>query len=113
MQIEFWVCALITAVSAGVSFSYALSGWREAGPAGRTASMYAFSRSLALLVVALAALPARSTPFLAAIALAMIVVQAADAVGGSVEKDRLKTLGPAATAAANAAALAWVFSAGA
>lgn len=70
--------------------------------------MYAFARSLALVVVAIVALFTGSVPFVAAVAIAMIVVQAADAVIGGVIRDRVKTVAPAATAAVNIAALAWL-----
>lgn len=70
--------------------------------------MYALSRSCALLVVAVVALTLGLVPFAAAIAIAMILVQAGDAVVGANDGERLKTFGPAATAAVNLAALVWM-----
>jgi hypothetical protein len=74
------------------------------GP-GRTDAFYAFSRSLALAVVAVILLFAQSLDWLKAVAVAMIVVQAGDAVIGARSRDRLKTVGPALTAVANLAVL--------
>ncbi len=108
MPLAFWVCAAVTAISAAVSLFYSIAGLVAAGETDRTASMYASARSAALAVVAVAAIFVGSAPFLAAVAVAMIVVQAADAVVGSHIRDRLKTIGPAATATANLAALIWL-----
>jgi hypothetical protein len=108
MPLSFWVCAVVTVISAVVSLGYSIAGLIRASDADRTASMYACARSVALAGVAVVALFAGSTPFLVAIAIAMVIVQAADAVVGGVTRDRLKTIGPAATAAANLAALMWL-----
>lgn len=70
--------------------------------------MYAFVRSMALAVGAVVATLASSVPALSVIALAMILVQAGDAVIGVLIHDRLKTFGPAATAAVNAVVLIWL-----
>lgn len=108
MTLAAWSCAAITVISAAVSFGYSIAGLRTSPPEGRTPSMYAVSRSVALLTVAVVALFTRSEPFIAAIAIAMVIVQAGDAVIGSRIHDRLKTIGPAATAAANLATLVWM-----
>ncbi|AAT88825.1 hypothetical protein ATY41_12160 [Leifsonia xyli subsp. xyli] len=70
--------------------------------------MYAFARSLALVVVAVIALFTGAVPFVVAIAIAMIIVQGVDAVIGVVIRDRTKTIGPAVTAVANLVALVWL-----
>ncbi|MBC7723672.1 MAG: hypothetical protein H7146_02845 [Burkholderiaceae bacterium] len=70
--------------------------------------MYAFARSIALLAVAVAALVVGSVPFLVAIAGAMVIVQAADAVIGGITRDRVTTVGPALTAVAGLATLIWL-----
>ncbi|UYM06277.1 hypothetical protein [Solicola gregarius] len=108
MPLAFWVCAAVTAISAAVSLGYSIAGLVAAGDADRTASMYASARSAALAVVAVAAIFVGSVPFLAAVAVAMVLVQAADTVVGRLIRDRLKTIGPAATAAANLAASIWL-----
>lgn len=103
-----WVCAAITAISALVSFGYSLAGLRGSSGVARPGSMYAFSRSLALLVAAIVALLTGSAPFIAAIAVVMVMVQAGDAVVGAHLANRFKTVGPAATALVNLASLIWL-----
>ncbi|MDX6666620.1 MAG: hypothetical protein QOG68_2826, partial [Solirubrobacteraceae bacterium] len=44
------------------------------------------------------------------IALAMVIVQALDALVGATIHDRMKTLGPASLAAVNLVALVWLLS---
>ncbi|MGC4963050.1 hypothetical protein ACPXCG_05595 [Gordonia sp. DT218] len=109
MSLAFWICAAVTAISAAVSLGYSVAGLTSSEAAERAPSMYACARSLALAAVALAALFAGSTPFLVAVAVAMVTVQAVDAVIGGVIHDRFKTIGPAVTAAANLAALVWLW----
>lgn len=104
----FWVCATITAVSAFVSLGFALTALRSASAASRTNSMYAAARSLALAVTATVALFTRSDAFVEAIAVAMVIVQAVDAVIGARIHDRVKTIGPTATAVVNAVSLVWL-----
>ena len=99
---------MVTIISASVSFGYALAGMRRATPEQKTASSYAFARSLALLVVAVIAIVTGSVPFVAAITIAMVIVQAADAVVGVSIRDRVKTIGPAVTAVVGLATLVWM-----
>lgn len=108
MFLTFWICAIVTLVSAGVSLGYSITELRHAQTASREASMYAFARSLALAIVAAVALFLGSVPFVAAVAIAMIAVQGADAFIGAMSRRRLETLGPAVTAAINAVALVWM-----
>lgn len=109
VPLAFWTCAAITAISAAVSFGYAAVGLRQSPDgAARTASQYAFARSAALLVAAVTAPFAGSTGFLAAVAIAMVIVQGADSLIGISIRDRVKTIGPAATAAANLGAVLWL-----
>lgn len=108
MSIAVWVCAVVTAISAIVSFGYSAAGLRGADRATHSGSLYAFSRSLALLVAAIVALFTGSVPFVAAVAIAMVTVQAGDAVVGVLIRDRFKTVGPAATAVVNLAVLIWM-----
>ncbi|WP_372983781.1 hypothetical protein [Microbacterium sp.] len=110
-MISFWICAVITFVSALVSLGYAAAGLRAAVADEITPSRYALSRSVALAATAAVALFTGSVAFVAGMAVAMIIVQAADAVIGVTLKDRVKTYGPAATAAANTAALVWMLAA--
>lgn len=108
MSAAFWVCALVTLVSAAVSFGFAVDGLRRASAESRTASSYAFSRSLALLVVAVVALFTGSVAFVAAVAAVMVLVQAFDVVVGWMQRDPRKTFGPAGIALANLAVLIWL-----
>jgi hypothetical protein len=108
MTLAFWVCSSITVISAAVSFGYAFVGLRAATGDVRTPSMYAFARSLALLVVAIIVPFTGSVAFATAIAIAMIIVQSADAVIGVRLHDKVKTFGPAATALIGLAAVVWL-----
>ena len=78
---------------------------RDPTSPGRTNAMYAFSRSVALAVTAAVVLFTHSSSWLRAVALAMVIVQASDAIVGATLRDRLKTVGPAFTAATSLAAL--------
>jgi len=69
-------------------------------------AMYAFTRSLALALAATVVLFTHSPSWLRAVAFAMLLVQAGDAVVGARLGNRLKTVGPALTAVANLIALA-------
>lgn len=110
MPLAFWICAAVTAISAAVSFGYSVAGLRGSDPGSRTPSQYAVARSLALVVVAAIAPFTGSVAFLTAVAVAaaMVIVQAADAVVGALRGDRFRTFGPAATAAGNLGALVWL-----
>ncbi len=88
-----------------MSLGYSLASMRGPEGPGRTNAFYAFSRSLALAVAAVTVIFARSEDWLMAVAVAMIIVQAGDAVIGVRIRDRIKTVGPALTAIANLAAL--------
>lgn len=108
MSVAFWFCAALSLVSASVSFGYAAAGARVAVDAARPPALYALARSTALVAVAIIAIFSGATPFVAAVAVAMIFVQTLDALIGASIRDRIKTVGPALTAAANAAALVWL-----
>ncbi|MET4004787.1 hypothetical protein ABIB48_003532 [Arthrobacter sp. UYCu511] len=108
MSIAFWVCAAVTVISSLVSGGYAVMGLQSATAESRIPSMYALARSLALVLVAIVGLLSSSISFVAAAALAMIVVQGIDAVIGARISDRLKTIGPAVMSMVNAAVLVWM-----
>ncbi len=111
MALAFWICSIITLISAAVSFGFSVAGLRGAKDGATTPSMYALARSVALLVVATVAPFTGSVAFVAAITLAMVIVQGADAVIGTRIRDRVKTFGPAGTAVAGLVALVWMLSA--
>jgi hypothetical protein len=71
--------------------------------------MYALSRSVALAAVSLVPLISQTRSSLLTIALAMVIVQALDAVVGGTIRDRMKTFGPALLGALNLVALVWLF----
>lgn len=105
MTSAFWLCAVITAVSSIVSLGYSAAAVSSSGQRERTNALYAFSRSVALAVVVVVVLFMQSADWLTATAVAMVIVQAGDALIGLQIRDRLKTAGPALTAAANLTAL--------
>jgi hypothetical protein len=96
------VCAGVTAVSAFVSLGYAVAA---AVSLHGEAARYALSRSIALAAVSVVALANRSHSSLLIIALAMVIVQALDAMIGITIHDSRKTFGPAALALLNLLAL--------
>lgn len=107
MSIALWICAVLTVISAGVSAGYAIAGLRGSVGDARTASKYALARSAALLITAIAAPVVGLPAFVAAIALAMILVQAFDAVVGATIRDPWRTYGPASLSAIGIACLIW------
>jgi hypothetical protein len=74
----------------------------------RTNALYALSRSAALAVVSLVPLIGQTRSSLITIALAMVIVQALDAVVGATIRDRMKTFGPASLGALNLVTLVWL-----
>lgn len=100
-SVSFWLCAVVTVVSALVSFGYSLAALSGSTGVARTNAMYAFTRSLALALAAVTVLFLGSPSWLQAVAVSMILVQAGDAAIGAMLKNRLKTVGPALTAVAN------------
>src|SRR5260370_11263019 len=100
MAKRFWICALTTLLSAGVSSGFSLAALL--GP-GRDDSFarYAASRSVALLLTVLIALGIRSRMAIAFLGIAMTVVQAVDRGIGARGHDPSKTYGPFALAVLN------------
>ena len=107
MTKQFWSCALLTLLSAGVSAGFSLAGLLGAGTDDGFAR-YAASRSVALLVTVLLAVGARSRTAIAFLGIAMTSVQALDGVIGALAHDPAKTWGPLAFAVLNALAVGWL-----
>jgi hypothetical protein len=107
MTVAMWVCSIVTIISACVSLGYAVAAFRAASAPARLPSSYALARSAAFVAVAAVAPATGSLGFIAAAAIGLVCVQCLDAVIGGRTGDRLKTIGPAITAVANAAALVW------
>jgi hypothetical protein len=89
----FWLCAIITGISALVSASFSIAALLGAGN-GDPYAMYAASRSISLLLIVPIAIWFRSPFALAVIALIMALVQTFDAVIGVRLHDASKTYGP-------------------
>jgi hypothetical protein len=105
----FWVCAGVTAASALVSLGYSVAAVIALDQA-RVNAMYALSRSAALAAAVLVPVFSQTRSSLLTIALAMVIVQALDAVVGATIHDRMKTFGPASLGLFNLVALAWFLS---
>jgi hypothetical protein len=89
----FWICAVITGLSAFVSSGFsiaAMMGATQHDPLG----WYAASRSVSLLIIVLLVILRGSRRGLAAMALTMGFVQLFDTVIGFVQHEPSKTYGP-------------------
>ena len=103
----FWICAIVTTVSALVSVCFSVAGLL--GPSGGGSfERYAASRSTALLIAVLCCIGFRSRDAIAAMALVMSLVQGFDGLIGICAHDPAKTYGPFAFAIMNFAALVWL-----
>ena len=107
MTKQFWSCALVTLLSAGVSAGFSVAGLLGPGKDDSFAQ-YAASRSVALLLAVLIAIGIRSRMAIAFLGIAMTVMQAFDGVIGALAHDPSKTYGPFAFAVLNALAVAWL-----
>ncbi|WP_426592941.1 hypothetical protein ACPPVS_14405 [Cellulomonas sp. McL0617] len=96
----WWAAFAVTAISACVSLGFAIEALVRLGTDDSSA-MYAASRSVALVVAVAAVAVVRSRRALIVVALAMIVVQALDAVVGVTIGDLVKSVGPTFTAVLN------------
>ncbi len=103
--VAFWLCTVVTVVSALVSLGYSTRALTGQNGTARTTASYALTRSAALAVVAVILLIFAARSWLPAVAVCMVLVQTGDAAVGAMIKDKLKTIGPALTALANLAAL--------
>lgn len=103
----FWICAIVTTVSALVSVCFSVAGLL--GPSGGGSfERYAASRSTALLIAVLCCIGFRSRDAIAAMALVMSLVQGFDGLIGILAHDPAKTYGPFAIAIMNFAVLVWL-----
>lgn len=111
MTPAFIACAVVTTISADISLGFSVAAVAPASGQTRTMALYACARSLAFTLISLVPFATGSTPWLAAVAVGMIIVQFCDAGIGVTIHDRVKTLGPAGTALVNLAVLVWVMAA--
>ncbi|MDB4875280.1 MAG: hypothetical protein JWM41_1726 [Gemmatimonadetes bacterium] len=100
----FWICAIITVVSAVVSAAFSVAALIGVARQDQYA-MYAASRSIALLLATLACIGARSRRGVMALALTMGLVQGFDALIGLVGHSPMKTYGPLALSVVGLASL--------
>jgi dolichol kinase len=105
--VQFWTCALITLLSAGVSAGFSLAALAGRDRGDRYAR-YAASRSVALLLTVLIATIVRSSLAVVFLGIAMTIVQALDGVIGALGRDPSRTYGPFALAILNALAVVWL-----
>jgi hypothetical protein len=102
----YWCCAAFTLLSALVSATFSLLSLRMAG--GHEYALYAASRSIALPVAVLCALARRSRGGMAALALAMTLIQLLDGFIGFHLQDPSRSYGPIGFAAINFLLLVWM-----
>jgi hypothetical protein len=108
MTTPFLACALVTAVSAFVSLGFSIASAPGASGQARTLALYTCARSIALAIISLVPFATGWGPWLEAVTVGMIIVQALDAGVGVTIRDRMKTFGPASMAVANLATLMWL-----
>jgi hypothetical protein len=106
-MLSFYICTFVTVLSAFTSLVFSIQAVRSANN-DQTATLYATARSIALAIVSLIPFFYHSKPFLSAIAIIMITVQAIDSFIGLKIKSLLKTYGPTVTALLNLLALMWL-----
>ncbi len=100
----YYTCAAITMISALVSFGFSVEAFIKSKNMEREAftnAMYAMSRSCALALSSFVPYFFHSIPYLSAISIIMIVVQAIDAVIGFKIGNKFKTYGPMLTSIGN------------
>lgn len=99
----YYLCAIFTLISAAVSLGFAIEAYitaKKQSNHSSTTAQYAFSRSLALLIVSVGLVIFVSKPYLIALAVTMILVQFFDGLIG-LKVSRFKTVGPLLTALVN------------
>jgi hypothetical protein len=108
VTLAYWICVAITAVDAAISLGFTVASVRRESGAARIPALYTLARSIALFVVAIIALFLGSIAFVAAVALAMVILQLVDAGIGVSTRNRGATIGPAVIGLLNLAALIWM-----
>jgi hypothetical protein len=102
----YWACAGFTLFSAVVSAWFSLLALQEVG--GQEYALYAASRSIALPLAAVYAMALRSRRGVAALAVAMILVQLFDAIIGFRLNDPGRAYGPLVFSVINFGVLLWM-----
>lgn len=107
MTKQFWICAVITLVSACVSASFAVADL-VGEPVSGGLAQYAASRSIALLLSVSIALVLRSAVGVVLLGIAMTAVQFLDGIIGVLAHDSFKAYGPFTFSILNALAAWWL-----
>jgi hypothetical protein len=102
----YWLCAGFTLFSAIVSAGFSLLSLRMVG--GHEYALYAASRSVALPLAAVFAMATRSRGGVAAMAVAMTLIQLFDAIIGFQLHDPGRAYGPLIFSALNFGLLLWM-----
>jgi hypothetical protein len=102
----YWTCAGFTLLSAIVSAGFSLLSLRMAG--GHEYALYAASRSVALPLATIYAMALRSRAGVAALAVALTLVQLFDGTVGLRLNDPGRAYGPFVFAAINFGLLRWM-----
>jgi len=108
MTLAFFVCAVVTLISAVVSLGFSLVAILSSEDDARNQALYAAARSFAFLLLSLVPWLTGSVSWLLAAAWGLIVVQALDAGIGHRLGDRIKTWGPLGVSAVNLVAVFWL-----
>ena len=111
MSISFWVCAIITAVSAFTSLGFSIAAYKVSSKTSRANSMYTAARSISLTFISLVPFFNKSASWLIAVALTMILVQFLDALIGVKLHEKIRVIGPTIAASINLFALVWFINA--
>ncbi len=100
--------AVMTILSAFVSAGFSLHAVVSTTGQSKTNALYAAARSLAIAATSIVPLLNHSQSWLLAIAVVMTIVQAIDAGIGALNREPVKTYGPAAFFVLNALAIIWL-----
>ncbi len=103
----FWLCALVTVLSALISMGFCVAALSSSGDA-HTDALRAAGRGGSLALASVLVVVMRSRAALVVVALAMSLVQASDAVIGASDHDTSRTVGPALIALATLASLGFL-----
>jgi hypothetical protein len=108
MSLAFFVCLVVTSISAVVSLGFSLVAVVATEDQARDMALYAAARSLAFLVLAAVPWLTGSYSWLLAGGWGMVLVQGLDAGIGRRAGDRFRTWGPAATSVVGVVAVIWL-----
>jgi hypothetical protein len=108
MTAAYIFCAIITTINAFISLGFSIAGLFQYKGTVYLASLYICARSLPLAGLAVVPFFYHSRPYLVAIAIAITLLQALDAVVGVKRRNKMETFGPAGSSIVNLAAITWL-----